>query len=87
MKNTVQTHIKEYYESKQLPAGVATNRRDWRGAIPSSATVILVDRVNTPTDAQVYTNQQLLDFLESYDRTEGLALVELRSDGRSRTAW
>ena len=64
-----------------LPAGVASNRRDWRGATPSSATVILVDRVNTPTDAQVFTNQELALFLESFDRNEGLALYELRSDG------
>jgi VWFA-related protein len=68
-------------DALSLPAGVATNRRDWRGATPLSATVILVDRVNTPTDAQVFTNQQLIEFLESFDRTEGLALYELRSDG------
>ncbi len=64
-----------------LPAGVASNLRDWRGAVPASATVILVDRINTPTNTQVYANQDLERFLASFDRMDGLALYELRSDG------
>ena len=64
-----------------LPAEVGANRRDWRGAVPASATVILVDRVNTPTDSQVYANQELERFLAAFGPREGLALYELRSDG------
>lgn len=64
-----------------LPATVGSNRRDWRGAVPASATIVLIDRVNTPTDAQVFANQELARFLETFERSEGLALYELRSDG------
>ncbi len=64
-----------------LPAGVASNLRDWRGAVPTSATVILVDRINTPTNTQVYANQELARFLASFEQMDGLALYELRSDG------
>ena len=71
----------DFSRALPLPSGVGANLRDWRGGIPASATVILIDRINTPTDAQIFTNQRLLEFLESFDRLEGLALYELRSDG------
>jgi VWFA-related protein len=63
-----------------LPAGAAANRRDWRGARPTSATIVLVDRVNTPTDAQVFVNGELERFFETLDENAGIALYELRSD-------
>jgi VWFA-related protein len=64
-----------------LPAGVTANRRDWRGAAPSSATVILIDRINTPTEAQVYVNQQVQELLKALDAKQRIALYELRSEG------
>ncbi len=64
-----------------LPAGVVSNRRDSKGAIPSSATIILIDRINTPTDAQVDVNRQLREVIGALEAKEGIALYELRSDG------
>ena len=65
-----------------LPAGVATNRRNSGGSIQTSATAILIDRLNTPTDAQVFINQRLPEFLESFGQLEGLAIYELGDEFR-----
>jgi VWFA-related protein len=73
-----QTNIKG---AVSLPAQAAANRRDWRGAVPSSATVVLIDRINTPTEAQVYVNQHVRELLERFDANLGIAVYELRSDG------
>jgi VWFA-related protein len=63
-------------DAVRLP-GVRSNRRDWEGRRPRSATVILVDRLNTPTEDQVTLNDLLLDYLESYAGEGRLALYEL----------
>ena len=63
----------------ELPAGVSSNRRNYRGLVRDSATIILIDRLNTPTPAQVFVKQRLLEFVSEFDQTEGLALYELGS--------
>jgi VWFA-related protein len=64
-----------------LPARAVSNRRDWQGSVPSSATVILIDRLNTPTEAQVFVNQQMRELAASWGDVPGIAIYELRSDG------
>jgi len=65
-----------------LPAGIVSNRRDWQGAVPTSATVILVDRLNTPTADQIFMNRLLLEFMQSFDQAGRLALYELGNEFR-----
>lgn len=69
-------------EEAVLLPGVASNRRDWAGRRLSSATVILVDRLNTPTDDQIRLNNLLLEYLESYEGSGALALYELGDEFR-----
>lgn len=69
-------------EASPLPVGVRSNMRDWRGGTPSAATVVLVDRLNTPDDAQVFLNGHLEEFLASFDRPEHIALYELTEEFR-----
>jgi VWFA-related protein len=71
-------------EAAPLPAGVSSNMRDWAGAAPRGATVVLVDRLNTPTDDQIFMNERLLEFVESFDRVDRLALYELSAEGELR---
>jgi VWFA-related protein len=63
-----------------LPAGIASNRRDWRGAVPVAATVVLVDRLNTPTSDQVFMNDLLLEFMQSFDDLGRVALYQLGNE-------
>lgn len=60
--------------------GIVSNRRDWQGAVPTSATVVLVDRLNTPTTDQIYMNTLLLDFLEAFDDVGRLGLYQLGNE-------
>ena len=65
-----------------LPAGVVSNRRDWQGAVPNSATIILIDRMNTPTSDQTFLNTMLVDFMQDFDQTGRLGLYELGNEFR-----
>ena len=65
-----------------LPPGVTSNRRDHQGLVPASATVILIDRVNTETDAQIFINDELLRHLEASGGRDGIAIYELGSNLR-----
>ena len=67
-------------EVTPLADGVVSNRLDWRGALPNSATAILVDRINTPLTDQLYVDYQVREFLRTADDGDRLALYEL-SDG------
>ncbi len=60
-----------------LPAGVVSNRYDSDGRTTTSATVILVDRLNTSPFDQPYTDQQLHDFLKTLTEDDRVAIYEL----------
>jgi VWFA-related protein len=69
-------------DAAQLPAGARSNRRNSSGNVPASATAILIDRLNTETDAQVFVNQRLNEFLATFDRRDGIAIYELGNELR-----
>jgi VWFA-related protein len=60
-----------------LPDGVVSNRLDARGQTPTSATAILIDRLNTPPGMQVFADQQVNEFLESVVDGDRVAVYEL----------
>ena len=65
-----------------LPDGVASNRLDRRGRRPESATVILVDRLNTLGPDQAFMDDQVRAFLdEAAAAVEHVAVLELGEEG------
>jgi len=60
-----------------LPDGVVSNRRDARGQTPTSATAILIDRLNTPPTMQVFADFQVNEFLKSMADGDRVAVYEL----------
>jgi len=57
--------------------GVGTNRVNWRGAPVQSVSVILFDRINTPTADQAAVRRQLLSVLSSLKETDSVAFCSL----------
>jgi VWFA-related protein len=57
--------------------GVGMNRVNWRGAPVQSASVILFDRINTPTQDQASVRKQLLGVLSSLKETDSVAFCSL----------
>ena len=65
-----------------LPDHVASNRLDRRGRRPESATVILVDRLNTLGPDQAFMDDQVRAFLdEAAAAGEHVAVLELGEEG------
>jgi VWFA-related protein len=76
-----------------LPPGTISNRLTRNGQEAASSTVILIDRLNTPSDDQHYANQKIVKFLEtrrSQDRIgiyafgNGLRVVQDLTDDPER---
>ncbi len=76
-----------------LPPGTVSNRVTRNGQEAASSTVILIDRINTPQDIQLYANQKIVKFLEtrrSQDRIgiyafgNGLRVVQDLTDDPER---
>ena len=67
-------------EPVPLPNGVVSNRIDVNGRQITTATIILLDRLNTPIQHQTYAIKELEEFLESTSTMGRLALYELRRD-------
>lgn len=67
-------------EPKPLPSGVVTNWPQRAGEEPVSATVILIDRLNTAFLDQNYVRYQLTKFLETTSRAEPIALYAMGSE-------
>jgi VWFA-related protein len=63
-----------------LPNGVVSNRIDVNGRQITTATIILLDRLNTPIQHQTYAIQELKKLLESTSNIGRVALYELRRD-------
>jgi len=62
---------------RKLPPGLFTNRLDAEGALPTSATVILFDGLNTRLTDQVYAREQILKFLRQLKPGERVALYAM----------
>jgi VWFA-related protein len=89
--------VKGTQQSRQsavpLPPGTVSNRVTRNGQEAASSTVILIDRINTPQDTQLYANQKIVKFLEtrrSQDRLgiyafgNGLRVVQDLTDDPER---
>ena len=63
-----------------LPANVASNRMNNRGESTSTATVILFDKMNTPSQDQVVARRQTLALLSSLKETDRVAFYSLDRD-------
>lgn len=60
-----------------LPDGVVSNRYDSDGRTTTSATIILIDRLNTSGFDQPYADQQLKEFLDTLTEDDRVAIYEL----------
>ncbi len=64
-----------------LPAGFFSNRLDARGAAPASATVVLIDALNTPREYFGEARKKLAEFLRGLDQRFRVAIYHLGSAG------
>jgi VWFA-related protein len=65
-----------------LPAGVVSNRIDWQGQTPESATVVLMDRFNSLGVDQPFMDHQARAFMDDAVRdNEHVAVYELNDEG------
>ena len=70
-------------EFPKLPEGAVTNRPGLgRGELPASATVLLIDRLNTGALQQARANEHATRFLESLDPRHQVAIYELNTSLR-----
>ena len=69
--------------SAPLPPGTVSNRLNSRGETPASATILLIDRLNTPINDQVYANRKVLKFLKEHGNRDRLAIYTLGSSLRA----
>ena len=67
-------------KSDPIPANVASNRMNNRGEGTSTATVILFDKINTPSADQVVARRQTLELLSSLKETDRVAFYSLDTD-------
>lgn len=63
-----------------LPFNVSSNRMNNRGESTSTATVILFDKLNTPSTSQVVARRQALALLSSLKETDRVAFYALETD-------
>ncbi len=66
-----------------LPPGTVSNRLNSRGETPASATILLIDRLNTPINDQVYANRKVLKFLQEHGDRDRLGIYTLGSSLRA----
>jgi VWFA-related protein len=67
-------------KAQPLNSSIATNRQNWRGEPVMTATIILLDRLNTPTASQAFTRKQVLDVLASLKENDSIAFLSLYRD-------
>jgi VWFA-related protein len=67
-------------KSDPLPPNVSSNRMNNRGEAISAATVILFDKMNTPSADQVVARRQTLALLSSLKETDRVAFYALDTD-------
>ena len=76
------------HSSKQatpLPAGTVSNRLSRLGEAPASATVLLIDRLNTPINSQPYANQKVIRFVGTNGGRARLGIYTLGSRAARRS--
>ncbi len=66
-------------QATPLPAGTVSNRLNRLGEAPASATVLLIDRLNTPINAQPYTNQKVIRFVQANGGRDRVGIYTLGS--------
>jgi VWFA-related protein len=64
-------------KANPIPANVSSNRMNNRGEGTSTATVILFDKMNTPSTDQVVARRQTLELLSSLNATDRVAFYSL----------
>jgi len=67
-------------KSDPIPANVASNRMNNRGESTSTATVILFDKMNTPSASQVVARKETLALLSSLKDTDRVGFYSLDTD-------
>lgn len=67
-----------------LPPDVYTNLLGQRGTVPSSVTIILIDRLNTSFMDQSWVRPQIIKYLEHIKPQDHVALYTLGGDGDVR---
>jgi VWFA-related protein len=60
-----------------LPAGTVSNRLNRLGEAAASATILLIDRLNTPIDTQPYANQKVIRFVQASGGRERVGIYTL----------
>jgi VWFA-related protein len=68
------------YQSGQvapLPPGAVSNRSNPQGEPLATATILLIDRLNTPIDHQLYANRKILQFLQSHGARDRFGIYTL----------
>ncbi len=66
-----------HLEAARAPKNVFTNRGETRSEAPNSATVLLVDGLNTEPNDQVFARDQILRFLSELNPSERIAIYAL----------
>lgn len=66
-------------QATPLPAGTVSNRLSRLGEAPASATVLLIDRLNTPIETQPYANQKVIRFVQANGGRERVGIYTLGS--------
>src|SRR5579872_1293800 len=61
----------------RLPAGAVSNRLNSRGEVPASATILLIDRLNTPIRDQPYANRKIVKFLQARGSRDSIGIYTL----------
>jgi len=65
-----------------LAPGVVSNQRNSRGAPLTAATILLIDRLNTPVSDQVYANRKIIQFLQARNTQDRLGIYVLGNEIR-----
>ncbi len=63
-----------------LPLGTFTNRVGGRGEVPGSATIVLLDGLNTHFEDQAYAKAQIIKFLKQIQPQDRVALYTLTTN-------
>jgi VWFA-related protein len=66
-----------------LPPGTVSNRFNRKGEAPASATILLIDRLNTPISNQEYANRKVLQFLKARGDRDRIGIYTLGTSVRA----
>jgi VWFA-related protein len=69
-------------EAIPLPEGAVSNKWNRLGETPANATIVLIDRLNTPVKDQRYANSKIVQFLQSHGANDRFGIYALGSSLR-----